>query len=225
MRRAWRTWIDCRPRRAAPYVIRCCGSGCSRRAARTSIGGGATSGWRCCDAAAFGRLSGWYTTAAGPAHTNLLDEQFAPGLAAYAGAVARRYPWVDAYTPVNEPLTTARFSALYGHWYPHAPRRAVVLRALLNQCRAVVLAMRAIRRGESRGAARADRRYRQDLQHAGAGVPGGFRERAAVDHMGFAVRAGRSAASDVVVFHAGAAWRRRELAWFLDNACPPDVVG
>ena len=25
-----------------------------------------------------------------------------------------RYPWIDAYTPVNEPLTTARFSGLYG---------------------------------------------------------------------------------------------------------------
>ena len=30
-----------------------------------------------------------------------------------------RYPWIDAWTPVNEPLTTARFSCLYGHWYPH----------------------------------------------------------------------------------------------------------
>src|SRR3712207_8890412 len=41
-------------------------------------------------------------------------------LAEYAHAVASRYPWVEDWTPVNEPLTTARFSALYGHWYPHA---------------------------------------------------------------------------------------------------------
>jgi dTDP-4-dehydrorhamnose reductase len=26
------------------------------------------------------------------------------------------------WTPVNEPLTTARFSGLYGHWYPHGRR-------------------------------------------------------------------------------------------------------
>ena len=60
----------------------------------------------------------------GPAWTDLLDPGFAEGLAAFAGAVAKRYPWVDDWTPVNEPLTTARFSALYGHWYPHRSRRA-----------------------------------------------------------------------------------------------------
>ena len=55
----------------------------------------------------------------GPPGTSLLDEGFVEGLAAFAGAVAARYPWVEDYTPINEPLTTARFSALYGHWYPH----------------------------------------------------------------------------------------------------------
>jgi dTDP-4-dehydrorhamnose reductase len=52
----------------------------------------------------------------GPRDMSLLDPRFPERLAAYARAVAERYPWVDAYTPVNEPLTTARFSALYGHW-------------------------------------------------------------------------------------------------------------
>ena len=55
----------------------------------------------------------------GPRHTSLLDPDFPSKLAAFARAVAERYPWVDAYTPVNEPLTTARFSGLYGVWYPH----------------------------------------------------------------------------------------------------------
>ena len=55
----------------------------------------------------------------GPHYTDLLSDSFAPGLADHAGAVARRYPWIDEYTPVNEPVTTARFSALYGHWHPH----------------------------------------------------------------------------------------------------------
>jgi dTDP-4-dehydrorhamnose reductase len=66
-------------------------------------------------------------------------------LAAFARAVAERYPWVEDYTPVNEPLTTARFCGLYGHWYPHARDVRLFARALLNQCRAVALAMRAIR--------------------------------------------------------------------------------
>ena len=82
----------------------------------------------------------------GPPHTSLLDGQFAEKLAAYAGAVARRYPWVRRYTPVNEPLTTARFSGLYGHWYPHHRSDRAFARALLNQVWGTILAMRAIRR-------------------------------------------------------------------------------
>lgn len=82
----------------------------------------------------------------GPAHTSLLDPEFPAKLARYAAAVARRYPWVEQWTPVNEPLTTARFSALYGHWFPHRCDDASFVRALYNQCRGVQLAMRAIRR-------------------------------------------------------------------------------
>jgi hypothetical protein len=40
-----------------------------------------------------------------------VDPSFATGLAAFALRVAERYPWVDAFTPVNEPLTTARAQA------------------------------------------------------------------------------------------------------------------
>jgi dTDP-4-dehydrorhamnose reductase len=81
----------------------------------------------------------------GPRDTSLLDPAFAEGLAGHAARVAERYPWIELYTPVNEPLTTARFSALYGHWYPHARDYGAFLRALVNECRATVLAMRAIR--------------------------------------------------------------------------------
>lgn len=81
----------------------------------------------------------------GQRHTSLVDPGFAEQLAEFAGAVARRYPWVEYYTPVNEPLTTARFSGLYGVWYPHGRDERTFIQALLNQCRAVVLSMRAIR--------------------------------------------------------------------------------
>ena len=83
---------------------------------------------------------------AGPLAAGLLDDGFAAGLAAYAEETARRYPWVDAYTPVNEPLTTARFSALYGHWHPHLRDARAFVRALLNQIDGTDRAMRAIRR-------------------------------------------------------------------------------
>ena len=81
----------------------------------------------------------------GPRYTNLLDPEFPEKLAKYAAAVARRYPWVTQYTPVNEPLTTARFSCLYGHWFPHKRSGLLFARAFLAQCRGIVLSMRAIR--------------------------------------------------------------------------------
>ena len=52
----------------------------------------------------------------GPMDTDLLDPHFPERLAAFARQVAARYPWVTRFTPINEPLTTARFSALYGIW-------------------------------------------------------------------------------------------------------------
>lgn len=81
----------------------------------------------------------------GPRHTSLVDPDFPAKLADYAARAAERYPWIRRWTPVNEPLTTARFSALYGHWYPHRRDYSSFLRALYNQCRGTLEAMRAIR--------------------------------------------------------------------------------
>jgi beta-glucosidase/6-phospho-beta-glucosidase/beta-galactosidase len=81
----------------------------------------------------------------GPRYTDLLDPRFPALLAEQAGRTARRYPWIRSWTPVNEPLTTARFSGLYGHWHPHRRDQASFLRILANECRAVLLSMRAIR--------------------------------------------------------------------------------
>jgi dTDP-4-dehydrorhamnose reductase len=82
----------------------------------------------------------------GPAGTSLLDPAFPDLFAAYARAVAQRYPETREWTPINEPVTTARFSALYGHWYPHGQALPLFVRALLNECRATALAMQEIRR-------------------------------------------------------------------------------
>src|SRR3954462_11584476 len=81
----------------------------------------------------------------GPRDTDLLDPRFPERLADFAHEVAARYPWVTRFTPINEPLTTARFSALYGIWYPHGRDDGLFLRAMLNQIRATRLAMAAIR--------------------------------------------------------------------------------
>ncbi len=90
-------------------------------------------------------IAGLLHHGSGPSYTSLIDPQFPSLLAAYAGMVARRYPWIDDYTPVNEPATTARFSGLYGLWFPHGRTTRTFVRALLQQVAAVALAMRAIR--------------------------------------------------------------------------------
>ena len=81
----------------------------------------------------------------GPRYTSLVAEDFVERFSTFARAAAERYPWVEDWTPVNEPLTTARFSALYGHWYPHAEDEATMWRALLNQVDGVRAAMTQIR--------------------------------------------------------------------------------
>lgn len=91
-------------------------------------------------------IAGLLHHGSGPRYTSLVDTDFPSKFAAFAGAVARRYPWIDAYTPINEPLTTARFSGLYGHWFPHGRDDATFVRALVNQSRATALALREIRK-------------------------------------------------------------------------------
>jgi dTDP-4-dehydrorhamnose reductase len=82
----------------------------------------------------------------GPRYTDLLDPAFPLWFAEYAGAAAERFPWVRRWTPINEPLTTARFSTLYGVWYPNASDDRAFGRAMVNQTLAQQAAMRRIRR-------------------------------------------------------------------------------
>ncbi len=91
-------------------------------------------------------IAGLIHHGSGPHYTDLLDPAFPELLARHAARVARRYPWIRDYTPVNEPLTTARFSGLYGHWRPHRRDDPSFLRAVVHQCMAVVLSMETIRR-------------------------------------------------------------------------------
>jgi dTDP-4-dehydrorhamnose reductase len=82
----------------------------------------------------------------GPSYTDLLDPAFPLWFAEYAGATAERFPWVRRWTPINEPLTTARFSTLYGVWFPNLSDDRAFGRAMVNQTLAMQAAMRRIRR-------------------------------------------------------------------------------
>ncbi len=68
-----------------------------------------------------------------------------PGLFAdYAAAFARRFPWVQLYTPVNEMFICALFSASYGWWNEQLRSDRAFVTALKHIVKANVVAMRAI---------------------------------------------------------------------------------
>lgn len=91
-------------------------------------------------------IAGLVHHGSGPAFTNMLDECFPVLLASYAEKVIQQFPHLNCFTPVNEPLTTARFSGLYGLWYPHKTDDTSFLKMLLNELKGVVLSMQAIRK-------------------------------------------------------------------------------
>ena len=180
---------------------------------------------RTCARSASGRSSGCCTTAAVPAYTSLLDDGFPEKLARFAGAVARRYPWVTDFTPVNEPLTTARFSGLYGHWYPHGRSDRDFVRALLNQLRGVVLAMRAIREVTPDARLIQTEDCGQTFGTHGDAPPGRARRAPALADVGPADRAGRRSASRCMAFLTRHGMTREDEAFFRTAECPPDVLG
>ena len=94
-------------------------------------------------------IAGLVHHGSGPEYVSFYDDTFEDGLEAYATAVALRFPWIEFYTPVNEPLTTARFCGLYGHWYPHGKSNTCFSQILVSECKATVKAMIAIRKVNS----------------------------------------------------------------------------
>jgi dTDP-4-dehydrorhamnose reductase len=80
-----------------------------------------------------------------PHGTQLLDPAFPRLFASHARAVAERFPQLDAFTPIDALLATARRCALDGLWPPHHRSDASFVRVLLNLVQATRLAMQAIR--------------------------------------------------------------------------------
>jgi dTDP-4-dehydrorhamnose reductase len=169
-------------------------------------------------------IAGLLHHGSGPKHTNLLDPRFPELFAVYARSVAERYPWLDAYTPINEPLTTARFSCLYGHWYPHQRDNGKFLRALLNQCRATILAMAEIRKVNPREQlvqtedlgkihSTAPLAYQADFENQ--------RRWLSLDLLCGLV--GQHHPLRKHILSHGIAGH--ELEWFLENPMPPDILG
>ncbi len=170
-------------------------------------------------------IAGFLHHGSGPRDTSLVDPTFPDRFAEFASKAAERYPWIESYTPINEPLTTARFSGLYGFWYPHAKNNRTFARALLGQCRATVLAMRAIRRinphaklvqtedlGKTYSTAKLD--YQAKFENE--------RRWLTFDLLNGRLN-GKHPMRKFLQRYAGI--EDAELDWFLENPCPPDIIG
>lgn len=169
-------------------------------------------------------IAGLVHHGSGPRYTDLLDPAFPDLLARHAQRVAQRYPWIRLFTPVNEPLTTARFSGLYGHWYPHRRDTCIMLRALYIECRAVALAMRVIRR------------VTPGAQLVQTEDMGKVFSPPALKHQADYENERRWLCFDLLCGHIDAshAWHRafleagidaRQMAFFVDEPCVPDIIG
>lgn len=159
----------------------------------------------------------------GPPHTSLLHDDFAPRVAAHAAAAARHFPWVNDWTPINEPLTTARFAALYGHWYPHVRDERAFWLALLNQIDATRLSMCAIR------AVNPDARL---IQTEDLGLTQSTPELAAQaefdNHrrwVGWDLLCGALTRDHILWDHLSRLGLADRVAQIAESPCPPDVIG
>lgn len=75
---------------------------------------------------------------------NFQNPDFPRLFAKYAAAFAKRFPWVQLYTPVNEMYICALFSAYYGWWNEQLTTDRGFVTALKYIVKANVLAMQAI---------------------------------------------------------------------------------
>jgi dTDP-4-dehydrorhamnose reductase len=160
----------------------------------------------------------------GPAYADFFDGSFAEGLGAYAAKVAEQFPWIEYYTPVNEPLTTARFCGLYGHWYPHKANTLDFLKILLAECKGTILAMQGIRKinpnaklvqTEDIGKTQSsyNLRYQADFENKRR-------------WLSFDILAGKiNENHSLWDYLSYVGLTKEDFAFFEENPCPPDIMG
>ena len=169
-------------------------------------------------------IAGLLHHGSGPLFTDLLDEGFAEKFADYASQVVIKFPWIEYYTPINEPLTTARFSGLYGFWYPHHKDPLAFAKMFLNQLKGTILAMQAIRvvnptarlvqtEDLSRIHCSPRLQYQADFENARRWLT-------------YDVLCGKlDKKHELYDYFIGLGIAEKELTFFIDNPCPPDIIG
>lgn len=169
-------------------------------------------------------IAGLVHHGSGPKYADITSQEFPVALSRFASAVATRFPWISYYTPVNEPLTTARFSGLYGLWYPHKRNDKSFVRILINEMKGIVLSMREIRKvnPDARLVQTEDlaRIYSTPFMRYQA-VFENHRRWLTFDILTGALRPGHPLWSYFKKYVQSEA----DLHFFMDNPCPPDLIG
>jgi dTDP-4-dehydrorhamnose reductase len=169
-------------------------------------------------------IAGLMHHGSGPKHTSLLDPDFPEELSFYARELAQRYPHICMYTPVNEPHTTARFSGMYGLWYPHHTSASSYLRALIHQVKATVLCMESIREiqpdarlvfTDDFGWISSTSELRADCERMN------LEKWLALDLLCGKV----NDLHPLFAYMVDAGLSPEEIAWFVEHRCPPGVIG
>ncbi|HRO67556.1 MAG TPA: sugar nucleotide-binding protein, partial [Pseudobdellovibrionaceae bacterium] len=169
-------------------------------------------------------IAGLLHHGSGPRWTHLLDPSFPRRFADYARAFAERYPWIEDYTPINEPLTTARFSGLYGVWYPHLRSDADFVKALSAQIEGIRLAMLEIRQVNPR----ARLIQTEDLGFATSTPSLGYQALFENERrwLSFDLLGGRVGEwHPLYTYLQRAGLSERQMESFRNDPCPPDIYG
>ena len=169
-------------------------------------------------------IAGLLHHGSGPMHATLLDSSFPAEIAKYARQVAERFPWLEYYTPINEPLTTARFCGLYGFWYPHHASAQSFAEIFLTEMKAIVLSMKSIREVNpdaklvqtedlSKTYSTALLRYQAEFENE--------RRWLTTDLLCGFVKPGHP----MWDYFLWLGVSQRNLEFFLENICKPDIIG
>jgi len=169
-------------------------------------------------------IAGLIHHGSGPAFTCLEDSKFPELLASYALRVATRFPDIQYYTPINEPLTTARFSGLYGFWFPHGTGDSRFLRMLINQVKGIVLSMRSIRTINPLAKLVQTEDLSKIFSTSTIQYQASFEnERRWLTNDLLCGRVNHQHPLFNYILTNGVS--EEELAFFIENTCPPDIMG
>ncbi len=148
--------------------------------------------------------------------TGFGDARLPDRFVAYAGAFAERYPWVRWYTPVNEPLISATFSAQLGWWNERAADDRSFVTAIdrVSTCAAAGMAAIRARRADAIFVQSDACETWQPASTAALEQAGFLQQRRFVT---WDLSYGRRPAPSVVTWLAASGLGEDRLAWFAEH--------